>query len=179
MIETLFSNLVFFRYATEATKNIYHPEAILFNYSFLQDILISLKNLILKGWVGGDLKSENTLKNHFNLNEAIALEKLIEILLTESKKGPEFKNIYYGDINVIPIQLEKYLIEILDLFIIINEKTYRAEKIQIATLLNNSKSQVQNNPKQIPNNYYQQTNKNFTYNTFSTLNIVEIFVNFI
>ncbi|OMJ87574.1 hypothetical protein SteCoe_10659 [Stentor coeruleus] len=172
MIETLFSSLMFFRYATEATKNIYHPEAILFNYSFLQDILISLKNLILKGWVGGDLKSENTLKNSFNLNEAIALEKLIKILLTESKKGPEFKNIYYGDIN-----LEKYLIEILDLFIIINEKTYRVEKIQIATLLSNSKSQIQNqnNPKQIPNNFYQQTNKNFTYNTFSALNMVEIF----
>lgn len=103
MIETLFSCLIFFKYATVATKNIYHPEAVLYNYSFLQDILISLKNLMIKGWVGGDVKSENVLKDHFNLNEATALEETITILVTQSRKGPEFINIYYGDINVIII----------------------------------------------------------------------------
>lgn len=55
---------------------------------------------MIKGWVGGDVKSENVLKDHFNLNGATALEEIIKILVTQAIKGPEFTNIYYGDINV-------------------------------------------------------------------------------
>ena len=90
------------------------------------------------GWPAGDSKIANTFLQYFQSDQAAWVCELVGVLVKDCKKGTEFYQIYYGEVNVIQKQIENSLIRVIEKFLLAHQVFADDKSRQIVDLLTKS-----------------------------------------